>query len=216
MQPEVLGNLVRVGAPIAASAFLFSLIYIFLTRVIADFGSPAVAALGIGHRVEGLGYYICVGFAASASTLVGQHLGAGQAKEAAQAARLATTYALVVVTAICVATFIFAAPIMGLFADDPLVIAEGKSYLRIIAALGFGMAFEVVLEGAFAGAGNSLPPMLISVPLMVLRVPLAFYLVRSLGYGIDAVWWVISATTLLKGLLITGWFARGRWKRTKL
>jgi putative MATE family efflux protein len=216
LRPEIFATLLRVGTPIAASAFLFSMIYLLLTRVIADYGSPAVAAVGVGHRVEGLGYYVCVGFAAAAATLVGQNLGAGKFGQAERAAWRATAYAAVVVGALSLLTYLFAAPIMSIFADDPRVVAEGNTYLKIIALLEVGMALEVVLEGAFAGAGNSLPPMLVSVPLTLARVPLAFYFARTLGFGIEGVWWVISVSTGIKGLLIGVWFRLGRWKRSSL
>ncbi len=214
LRPELFASLLRVGTPIAASAFLFSMVYILLTRVIADFGSPAVAAVGVGHRVEGLGYYACVGFAAAASTLVGQNLGAGKAAQAERAAWRATGYAAAMVGVFSLLTYLLAAPIMSLFAGDPRVVAEGDSYLKIIALLEVGMALEVVLEGAFAGAGNSLPPMLVSVPLTLARVPLAFFFARH--FGIEGVWWVISVSTGVKGLLIGVWFRLGRWKRARL
>ncbi|MCK5798981.1 MAG: MATE family efflux transporter, partial [Deltaproteobacteria bacterium] len=169
----IFGRLLRVGSPVAVSGFLFSMIYLFLTRLIADFGSPAVAAVGIGHRIEGVGYYICVGFAAAAATLVGLNLGAGEPARAERAAWRATVYATAVVGLISLLTYFLAAPIMAVFAQDPLVVAAGDHYLKIIALLEAGMALEVVLEGAFAGAGNSLPPMLVSVPLTVLRIPVA-------------------------------------------
>ena len=72
------------------------------------------------------------------------------------------------------------------------------------------------VEAAFAGAGNSLPPMLVSVPLTALRVPLAFYLAGRFGTGIAGIWWVISVSTGLKGLLIAAWFRLGRWKHSRI
>lgn len=213
---ELFGTLIKVGSPVAANAFLFAIIYIFLTRVIADFGSAAVAAVGVGHRIEGLGYYVCVGFSTAAATLVGQNLGAKKPGEAERVAWRTTGYATFVVGVLSVLTYFFAAPIMGLFSNDPAVVAQGDTYLKVIAVLEVGMALEVVLEGAFAGAGNSLPPMLISVPLTALRVPLAFYLAGRFGTGIEGIWWVISVSTGLKGLLIAAWFRLGRWKHSTI
>jgi putative MATE family efflux protein len=212
LSAKMLWSIFKVGTPVAASAFLFSVIYIFLTKIIAEFGGAAVAAVGVGHRVEGLGYYVCVGFAVASSTLVGQNLGAKNTQRAERAAWRTTGYATVVVGILSVATYLLAEPIMAAFTDDARVVAQGASYLRIVAILEVGMAFEVVLEGAFAGAGNSLPPMLVSVPLTALRIPLAYLLAKTYGLGIAGIWWAVSISTGLKGLLIGAWFRWGRWR----
>ena len=69
-------RVVRVGLPTAMTGVVFSVIYVFLTRTTTQFGTPALAALGIGHRVESWLYMIGVGFGAAAAAIVGQNLGA--------------------------------------------------------------------------------------------------------------------------------------------
>lgn len=78
------------------------------------------------------------------------------------------------------------------------------------------MAPELVLEGAFSGAGNSMPPMIVGVPLTAIRIPLAHLLANTLGLGAAGIWWAVSGTTLLKGLAMVVWFSTGRWKKTKV
>jgi putative MATE family efflux protein len=216
LQASLLLTLVRVGTPVAFNSFFFSVIYIFLTPIIAHFGGPAVAAVGVGHRVEGLSYFTCIGFATAASTLVGQHLGADQPRQAERAAWLATLYAAAVMVALSVLFWLLAPWIYALFSEDPLVIREGTQYLRIIAVFEVALAFEFVLEGAFSGAGNSAPPMLICVPTTALRIPFAYLLSRRLGWGSAGIYWTISVSSGVKGLLMGLWFRLGRWKRAKV
>ena len=89
-------TMLRVGAPLSLAGVLLSLIYMWLTRFTARFGTPALAALGVGHKVEGLGFIAISGFALSAAALVGQNLGAGREDRARQAARLTILYCLCV------------------------------------------------------------------------------------------------------------------------
>jgi putative MATE family efflux protein len=208
--------LLRVGAPVAVSSFLFSVIYIVLAGIIAAHGGHALAAVGVGHRVEGLAYFTCLGFAAAAATLVGQHLGAGQPGRAGRAAWLSTGYASVALLVLSVLFYLLAPQIFSVFSNDSKVIAEGTHYLRIIALFEVGMAGELVLEGAFAGAGNALPPMLVCVPLTALRIPAAHLLSRRVGLGSGGIWWAISGTTGIKGLVMAAWFRLNRWKRMKV
>src|SRR5205809_3395366 len=64
----------RVGAPLSLAGVLLSVVYMWLTRYTSGFGTAALAALGVGHKVEGLGFIAISGFALSASALVGHHL----------------------------------------------------------------------------------------------------------------------------------------------
>lgn len=217
LSPALLMTLVRVGTPVAFNSFFFSMIYIFLTPIIAEFGGSAVAAVGVGHRVEGLTYFTCIGFATAASTLVGQHMGAGQPNDAGKAAWLSTGYAAGIMVILSILFYLFAPWIYVLFSDDPAVIAHGVRYLRIIALFETCIAFEYVLEGAFAGAGNSLPPMLVCVPITALRIPAAYILSRpSWGLGATGIYWAIGVSSLFKGALMATWFRLNHWKHSKV
>jgi len=211
IRPALIATLIRVGLPIGLTNLLFCAIYIVLTPIISDFGDAAVAAIGVGHRIEGLAYFPCVGFSTAAATLVGQYLGAGQPGTADRAAWLATRYGAVLVAGLSLIYLAFAEPIYRIFSTDAQVVVVGAGYLRIIALFEVAMALEVVLEGAFSGAGDSLPPMAVGVPLTAARVPAAYLLSRR--WGVTGVWWAISVSTLLKGAIVALWFRTGRWKR---
>ncbi len=86
----------RIGLPTAATGVIFSLIYVLMTRTTTQFGTPALAALGIGHRVESWAYMVGVGFGAAAAAIVGQNLGAGQVKRAERSGWITTGFASVV------------------------------------------------------------------------------------------------------------------------
>ena len=88
--------------------------------------------------------------------------------------------------------------------------------MTILALSQLFMAVEIVLEGAFAGAGNTLPPMAISLPGSIARLPLAYYLCFTLGMGITGVWWALTITTWAKAIAAIIWFRRGQWKKTGL
>jgi putative MATE family efflux protein len=96
-------TLLRVGAPLSLAGVLLSVVYMWLTRYTSRFGTAALAALGVGHKVEGLGFIAISGFALSASALVGQNLGAGQEARARQAVRMTVGYCLAVTTTTAIA-----------------------------------------------------------------------------------------------------------------
>lgn len=209
-------RITRIGAPIAFSGVMFSVSYMLLTKVITQFGSEPLAALGLGHRIEGLAFFAAVGFAVAAETLVGQNLGAEKPQRAEKAAWLTIAYTSVLLGVVSLCFYLFAEDIIRFFISDPAVVAEGVSYLKTIAIFEVFLGFEIVLEGAFSGAGNSVPPMAISVPITWLRIPLAIFLAETMGVGSQGIWWAIGSTTAVKGILLALWFKRGRWKMKKV
>jgi putative MATE family efflux protein len=207
-----LGRLVRIGTPLGLSSLLFCAVYIWLARITAPFGSEALAALGVGHRVESLSYLLCLGFGSAAAALVAQNLGAGKPDRAAACARRAMLLLAGVEGVFTLLFLLLGAPIVRLFTPDALVVAHGASYLAIVAWSQVFMAMEILYEATFGGAGSTFPPMAVSVPLTAARIPLAWLLAVQLGWGLAGVWWAISLTTVAKGIVLGAWWAAGTWR----
>ena len=204
----------RVGLPIALTGVLFSVIYIVIARTATNFGTPALAALGVGHRVESWMFMIGIGFGVSAAAIVGQNIGAGRIDRAERAGWLTVAYASAPGLVACVAQLLFPEWLTGIFTDDPAVIAEGARYLRIAAISQIFIASELVLEGALGGAGATVPPMLASTLFSAARIPLAAW--AAVQWGIVGIWWVISLTAVGRGVAMMLLWKLGRWKKVRL
>lgn len=213
---SLIWRILRIGIPASTAGILFSLVYMFINRIVAEFGTDAIAALGIGNRMEAVSFLTCFGFSIAASTLVGQNLGAGKPERSARCAW--QTAGIVVLITGFVGTMFFTFPrhIASFFISDPKVVQIGIGYLRILALSQVFMALEIVFEGAFAGAGNTIPPMLVSIPGSLARIPLAYLFAVHWGLGINGVWWAITMTSIAKGIVLTYWFSRGKWKSKKI
>ncbi len=209
-------RIARIGAPIAANGFFFSLSYMALTRVISVYGSDALAALGVSHRIEGVCYNVAVGFSIAAATLVGQNLGAGRPERAEKAVALCVLYVSVFTAVVSLSYFFVGGKMIAFFVDEPAVVVEGARYLKIVSYFTVMLGFEVVYEGAFSGAGDTVPPMVISIPLTWARIPLALLLAEHGGWGSSGIWWAVGITTGLKGIVMALWFMRGRWKKKQV
>ncbi|MEO7458435.1 MAG: MATE family efflux transporter [Gemmatimonadaceae bacterium] len=211
---RTLGQIVRIGLPTAATGVVFSLIYVLVTRTATQFGTPALAALGIGHRVESWLYMIGVGFGAATAAIVGQNLGAGRTDRAERAGWLSVGFCSAFGLVGCIVELLFAEQFAGVFSDDAAVIAEGARYLRIAAFSQLGICAEIVLEGALGGAGYTLPPMLTSTAITALRIPIAAW--AASRYGTSGLWWTISLTALARAIGMMAIWRAGRWKRSAI
>lgn len=207
-------TILKVGAPMSLSGVLLSLVYVWLTRYTAHFGTPALAALGIGHKMEGLGFIAISGFALSAGALVGQNLGAGNPERARQAVRLTIGYCLAVTVTTAIAFLTIPAVLVRLFTSDPLVVADGVLYLRIISIAQIGQTFELILEAAMAGAAYTFWPMVVSGGLTGLRIPLAAW--WSALLGVVGIWWALSLTAASRGVAMAAFWRWAGWQRARV
>lgn len=205
-------KITRIGLPISSQQIIFIVVYWFLIKIVHEFGETAGAAMGIGNRMESFSYLTCYGFSLAAATMVGQNLGAGKPDRAARCAWGATGLAMALTTVMAVFFLTIPGTIAGIFTEDPQVRKIASDYLFILGLSQAGMAVEIVLEAAFSGAGNTIPPMIVSVPGSLLRIPLAYFLAFNLDWGINGVWWTLTFTTLLKAGVLAFWFRLGRWK----
>ncbi|MCU0372766.1 MAG: MATE family efflux transporter [Ignavibacteria bacterium] len=211
---QILSETFRIGFPIAINGLGFSLIYVFVSRFVSDYGTVAFASLGIGHRSESLAYQITVGFSLASSILVGQNIGAGNPDRAERLAWKVVGYASGVMAVYGLLLFVFSREVALFFINDSEVIGMASVYNKLAAAVLIFSAAEVILSGAFSGAGDSVPPAIISLPMNALRIPLAALF--SALWGITGIWLAICLTVVLKGITISVWFKLGRWKKRRL
>lgn len=203
---------IGIGAPHAFTGFLFCIIYLALARIVGEFGTEPLAAMGLGQRIEAIVFFTLMGFSVACTTLVGQNLGAKQPNRAEKAVWYTLILSIIFMLIYMIVYLSFSQQIVKLFVSNPLIILWGIAYLQIISWSLPLFAFELVLEGAFAGAGNTLPPMIIITTGTLIRIPLAHYLANQLSWGVSGIFWAISFSIMLKGAIMVLWFKRGNWK----
>ena len=214
MKPDLklIGQMVKIGLPMSLYGISFSIVYIFLNKIAASFGTDAIAALGIGNRSEAFSYMICFGFAIAVSTMVGQNLGAKKPERAEKAAWTAFWLTAIITGVVSVLFVLIPELITRIFISDAAVIDISIDYLQILALSQVFMAALIVFEGAFTGAGDTIPPMTIGVPAALARLPIAYLLCYTFDLGVNGIWWAITSTTIVSGIILVVWFRRGNWK----
>ncbi len=213
---KLLARMVKIGLPLSLGDIIFCTVYIFLNKIVSGYGAFAIAALGIGNRLESINYMISHGFGTAAATLVGQNLGAGLPERAERSAWY-TVGIVMIWTGLCgVAMVLFREPLGRIFLDDTAALAALSDYLILLGSTQIFMGVEIVLYFAFSGAGHTWPPALISVPGAVARIPIAYWMGTTLGFGLAGVWWAITITMVLKGVALAIMFRMNRWKHQQI
>jgi Na+-driven multidrug efflux pump len=190
-----------------------SLNWIALVRLMATFGSVAMAGYTIAIRLVIFALLPAWGLANAAATMVGQSLGAANPDRAEESAWTAARYNLVFL-GLTGLLFIAAAPvIVSAFTHDPAVAHVAVYGVRAISA-GFPFfAFGMVLTQAFNGAGDTSTPTTINIGVFWLfEVPFALVLAARTSLGLHAVFVSVLAAYSLLAVVSAVLFRRGRWK----
>lgn len=192
-------EILRLGFPMATQRVLFTVISIFLARMIGSYGTEAIAAQRIGLQVESIAYMMIGGLNGAIASYTGQNLGARKVDRVHEGYRV-TTRLGILYTGLITLVFLFVPNVLiGLFVDDPTTIDIGANYLRIIGISLIFASLEMIGNGYFSGLGLPKIPATISIVFTVARIPLALALEPYLG--IDAIWWSIALSSIIKGLV---------------
>lgn len=205
------------GYPVALTGMMFSFIYFFIANVTARFGDAAVAAMGIGHRVESIAYFFSFGLATGLSSFVGQNIGAGRPDRAIEGTRYALRVVAILSVAYTVLTMSFAPWLVSIFNDEPALVAFGVSYIFIVMPAEVLQSLLIVIEdGAFLGAGYTRPSFAVSLPVTLARIPLAWFLAVTCGFGAGGIWATIALTMALNASFFLVLFRRDGWLKVKI
>ena len=217
LHPRLIWRLLRIGIPSSGQMLSRSLMSLVLMRIVAAGGTVAVAAYGIGLRFHMLILMPAFTLGNAVATMVGQNLGAAKPERAQRAAWLGTAIDVAIMAVAAVVMVFAARPLIGVFDSNPEVIAVGTAYLRTVSPFYVFTALAIVLGRALTGAGDTVGPMVCTIiGLWGVQVPLAVWLSRLCEPSTQGVWWAIGIAVTVHGLLVTGWFQTGRWKRQQV
>jgi putative MATE family efflux protein len=204
---DIVKKILQIGVPSSGQLFFRSLMAVVLMRIVAFFGTAAIAAYSIGLRIHQISLLPAFTLGNAAATMMGQNLGAGKPGRARQAAWVATFIDLGIMVVLMVVFLVFAPVLIRIFEDSPEVVRTGSHYLWTVSPFYIFTAFAIVLGRALGGAGRTLATMIITIIcLWGIQIPLAFLFSRTLGMGTQGIWWSIAVANTVHGLLITWWF----------
>lgn len=212
LHPQIIGLLTRIAVPGSFQLLLRILATLFIMRLVAFYGTYAVAAYGIGLTIFRFVLLPSFGLANAASTLVGQNLGANAPHRAKKSAWYAAGYNMLLMGIFAVFFFFLAKQVVMVFNSHPEVIRLGIQCVRIFAVSFIFIGLSTVMFKSLMGAGDTVSPMIINaITLWLIQIPLAHYLSNALEYKAVGIWYAIIVANILGACLSAIWFKHGRW-----
>jgi len=214
---DIIWRITRIAIPGSIQMGTRSISGLIMMSIVVLYGTYALAAYGIGLRVVMIVMMPGFGLGAATATLVGQNLGAKQPQRAEKTVWIALIFYEVIMIVIGCLFYLLAPKIIYVFNNNPEVIREGVSFLRIVTLSYVFLAMGIVLHQSLHGAGDTIPPMIITgISLLGVRIPLAFFLPKFFALNTQGIWLAIALSTVLEGSVVAFWFKAGRWKRKKI
>jgi putative MATE family efflux protein len=214
LELEIMKRLARLSGTAAFQLFIGMASWMGLVRIIASFGTDAVAGYIVGIRVILFALLPSWGMSNAAATMVGQALGARNPERAERAVWKAGSYNVVFLGVVGLLFVLLAGPIIHIFTADPNVAPYGVACLRTV-AFGFPFyAYGMVLTQSFNGAGDTWTPTIINLFVFWLwELPLAYALAVVFGFGPRGVFLAMTIAFSSLAVVSAIVFRRGRWKQ---
>lgn len=217
LDPTVIWSMVKIGIPASVNGMERSLSQLFLVRIIAGFGTLAVAAHSLGQRIDMFVFMPAMGLGQAAGVLAGQNMGAGQPERTEKTAWLSAALVSGIMVFWSAIIWFGAENIVRIFNSEPGLVTLSGTFLRIAIASMLVMSFAMVLMQSLMGIGDTVPPMLVSMlSFWVVQLPLALFLPRVAELGVLGVRWAMVFGSAAQAISYTLYFRNGSWKHKKI
>ena len=217
LKVAVILNLIKVSLGGIGQFLIGTSSWVFLMRIMSEFGSEVLAGYTIAIRVMMFTLMPAWGMSNAAATLVGQNLGAQKPDRAEQSVWKTGKFSAVFMGIVSVFYLIFANEIISWFTPEPEVIKNGALCLRIIAAGYIFYGYGMVIINAFNGAGDTKTPTWINfICFWLFQLPFAYLLAINLDFGPVGVFAAITIAEVFITVLGVIWFKKGFWKSVKV
>ncbi|HAX73464.1 MAG TPA: MATE family efflux transporter [Firmicutes bacterium] len=207
-------SMCNIGLPVAIQSGLFTIFSMVIGRIVAAYGPIPIAVQKVGSQIEAISWMTAGGFSTALGAFVGQNYGARQYDRIEKGYR-ATMYLAIALGVFATVLLIgFGRPLFSVFLPEADAIEQGNVYLQILGVSQLFMCIEITTQGLFNGLGRTYIPSVISIIFTGARIPLAYFLAQPHLLGINGVWWAITISSIIKGILIVGIYLYIKKKNT--
>ena len=203
-----LRDIVRNGLPTALQASVIDLSNLLIQSYINSFGNLAMAGIGASVKVEGFAFLPITAFSMAVTTFISQNMGARRFDRVRQGMRFGLLCSVGAIETIGAALFLAAPWLVGLFNQNPQVVAFGVDRTRVCALFYCLVGFSHVASAVMRGLGKPMAPMLIMLTCWcAVRILVLFTLGQAL-HDIRLAYWIYPFTWTLSSVVYALLFKR--------
>ena len=197
-----------IGLPSGLSHFLLAANLMITYRVVSSYGTAALASIGIGWRILNAIYLPVIALSSATAAMIGQNFGADKPPRIQKSYLLSVFIAVAYMLACTLICWMLPAELMGVFTENSEVLSFGRGYLTIFSLSNVFVGMIMVMGAAFQGLGKTYPSLMGAIVDNAIYAALVFSLPVIFGWGIDSIWWIKVAATLMETILVASWLRR--------
>lgn len=202
-QADLLKEIIALGVSPTIQRVSFTIVAIFMARIISNWGATAIAVQKVGVQIEAITYMTAGGFMSALSSISGKAFGAKDYNRQWAAFRSGILLAILIGLFTSVVFILFPGALFSFFLKEKISIEMGSEYLTILGFSQLFMCLELIGTGAFFGWGRTNIPAITGISLTVLRIPMALLFIHFWSNSLSSVWWSISISSIAKGTILT-------------
>lgn len=217
LDAKVMFNMIKVSLGGIGQFLIGTSSWIFLMRIMSEFGSGVLAGYTISIRIMMFTLLPAWGMSNAAATLVGQNLGAKQPDRAEKSVWITSKYNAWFMAIVSIIYLLFATTIVSWFSDAQDVVYYGAISLQIVTAGYVFYAYGMTITNAFNGAGDTKTPTIINFfCFWLFQLPFAYLAAITFDWGPKGVFWAIAIAEVAIAIIAILWFKKGTWKKVKV
>lgn len=212
-------QIAKIGLPTAVGSSTMQFGFLLMSKKVLVYGPIAVAAYGIGNRVNSLITTASNAMGSATAIIVGQNIGANQVDRADRGYRLARNMIVVflAVGGVVLSRNAVARPIVSIFSSDEAAIGLGVDYLVILALYCWTNGIYNTTMGLFQGTGHTMVTMAIDVSrLWVFRFLTLFICEKVLNLGVTSIWYSVVISNATSALILFILYHIGIWRKNNV
>ncbi len=213
MDAEILKRIVRIGLPAGLQMAVTSFSNVFVQSYINRFGSACMAGWTSYSKIDQFVLLPMQSLSLSATTFVGQNLGAGNLSRAKKGTRVSMAISVAITAVLTVLLIAFSSQLLMLFNQDENVLYYGNIFIRYLAPFYVICCINQIFAGSLRGAGDATGPMIIMLLSFVVFRQIYLFVgsqffdsIIFVGLGYPAGWLVCSVFMAIH-------YFRGRWEK---
>ena len=213
MDTEILKRIVRIGLPAGLQMAVTSFSNVFVQSYINRFGSACMAGWTSYSKIDQFVLLPMQSLSLSATTFVGQNLGAGNLSRAKKGTRVSMAISVAITAVLTVLLIAFSSQLLMLFNQDENVLYYGNIFIRYLAPFYVICCINQIFAGSLRGAGDATGPMIIMLLSFVVFRQIYLFVgsqffdsIIFVGLGYPAGWLVCSVFMAIH-------YFRGRWAK---
>ncbi len=216
---EKIKLILSIGLPTAIGGSTMQLGFLLMSRNVYAYGEQAMAAYGIGNKVNGLITLPSNGIGSAVATIVGQNMGAKQVERAREGYLLSMKICVgfLFVGGMILSRDFISTGIVSIFSDDPHVVDMAADFLSIMAFWCFTNGVYNATTGLFQGTGHTEVTMTIDATrLWIFRFVTLWFCESILHMGVRSVWYSVVVSNGISSVILFILYKSNIWKKTRI